>query len=288
MLKTRIEDSLGYNKWPFDEAEAKRRQKATAQGLGVPVEQDIDLGNGVKMTMVLIPAGQFLMGSPPTTSPQELQRRFGGDLKWYEPEFPQHPVKIARPFWLGKYEVTQEQWQAVMGDNPSKFPGRPKNPVEMVSWQDCQLFLKTLSEKLKKKFRLLTEAEWEYACRAGAATEFYFGNNAELLGDYAWWGANSMGSTQAVGRKKPNAWALHDMAGNVYEWCEDWFAPYERQPQRDPQGPPSGASRVVRGGSWGGSGAPDYFRCALRLYGARDLRSSHRGFRACRTIDLSP
>jgi len=287
MLKTRIEDSLGYNKWPFDEAEAKRRQKATAQGLGVPVEQDIEIGKGVKMTFVLIPAGEFLMGSPPTSSPQELKNLFGGEVRWYEAEFPQHRVKISRPFWLGKYEVTQEQWQAVMGNNPSNFQGRPKNPVEMVSWQDCQLFLKTLSEKLKKKFRLPTEAEWEYACRAGAATEFYFGNNVQALGDYAWTPQNAAGSTQPVGRKRPNAWGLHDMAGNVWEWCEDWFALYDKQPQKDPKGPPSGAARVVRGGSWSRDYPAD-FRCAYRCYNVPSYRDVNCGFRACRTIDLSP
>ena len=147
----------------------------------MPVEQDIDLGNGVKMTMVLIPAGEFLMGSPPTTSPQQIEKLLGKD-EWtdYSREFPQHGVTISRPFWLGKTEVTQGQWQAISGDNPSRFHGRPQNPVEQVTWNDCQGFLLKLSAKLKETLRLPTEAEWEYACRAGAATLFVTLQPAEV------------------------------------------------------------------------------------------------------------
>ena len=247
-LKTRIEDSLGYTKWPFDEAEAKRRQKATADALGVKVEQDIDLGGGVKMTFVLIPAGEFLMGSPPTTSPEKLEKLYGKDRSFfYEDEFPQHRVKISRPFWMAKYEVTQEQWFAVFQTNPSYFKVKAKNPVEQVDWNQARGFAEAFSEKLGKTFRLPAEAEWEYACRAGTATEFYFGNDATKLADFGWFGVKS---TMPVGMKKANAWGLCDMAGNVWEWCEDWFGKYESGGQTDPKGASACERRVVRGGSW--------------------------------------
>jgi formylglycine-generating enzyme required for sulfatase activity len=277
-IKTRIEDSLGYTKWPFDEKEAKRRQRATADALRVKVEQDIDLGNGVKMTFVLIPAGEFLMGSPPTTSPEQLEKLFGKDpYTDYTREFPQHRVRISKPLWLGKTEVTQEQWQGVMGNNPSKLRDGPQNPVENVSWHDCQQFLQKLNGELKKTFRLPTEAEWEYACRAGAATHFYFGDRATNLGEYAWCKGKSGPSTQPVRKKKPNAWGLHDMAGNVSEWCEDWFGPYEKGDQTDPRGPGPGAGRVVRGGSF--YTAPTNLLSANRDRGIPGERNSHFGFR---------
>jgi len=199
------------------------------------------------MTFVLIPAGEFLMGSPPTTSPEKLAAAYGGDPKEYEGEFPQHRVKISRPFWLGKYEVTQEQWMAIFPTNPSKFKDKPKNPVEQVDWNQTHGFAKMLSEKLGKTFRLPTEAEWEYACRAGTATEFYFGNDAGKLADFGW---ARVGSTAPVGMKKANAWGLCDMAGNVWEWCEDWYGKYDGGAQTDPKGAPAGGLRVLRGGSW--------------------------------------
>jgi formylglycine-generating enzyme required for sulfatase activity len=236
--------------WPFDAAEAKRRQAEAAKALGLPVEQDIDLGNGVKMALVLIPAGEFLMGSPPTTSPEQVQKAYGGEPEWYSREFPQRRVKLTQPFWLGKTEVTQAQWQAVMGVNPSHFKDKPQHPVESVSWDDCQGFLQKLSAKLRRPFRLPTEAEWEYACRAGAAAELYFGDGLAALAQHAWCAENAGASTQPVGQTKANAWGLHDMAGNAWEWCEDWFAPYEKVPQTDPRGLEGGGARVLRGGSW--------------------------------------
>jgi len=278
-VKTRIEDSLGYTKWPFDEKEAKRRQKATADALGVKVEEEIDLGNGVKMTLVLIPAGEFLMGSPPTTSPEQLVKVFGGNLDEFQREFPQHRVKISKPFWLGKTEVTQAQWEAVMGDNPSQFKPRPQNPVEMVSWNDCQGFLQKLSAKCKRPFRLPTEGEWEYACRAGTPTEFSFGDSQAALPQHAWLNANSSASTQPVGKAKPNAWGLHDMLGNVWEWCEDWFAPYDKAAQVDPKGPEAGGARVLRGGSW--CSKPRDCRSAPRYMRVPTSRFYYLGCRVC-------
>jgi len=266
-----------YTKWPFDAAEAKRRQKASAHALGVEVEQGLDLGNGVKMTFVLIPAGEFMMGRPPTTRPEQVVKVFGGNIEAYQLESPQHRVKINRPFWLGKYEVTQEQWEAVMRDNPSHFKDRLQNPVEQVSWDDCLGLLHKLSAKSKKTFRLATEAEWEYACRAGTPTEFYFGDSDRALGNYAWFGGNSGGSTQAVGRTKPNAWGLHDMHGNVWEWCEDWYAPYRGAGQTGPKGPGAGDRRVLRGGGWGDF--PRVLRSAFRNAGIPGLRWYATGLR---------
>jgi formylglycine-generating enzyme required for sulfatase activity len=262
-----------YTEWPFVEAEAERRQKATAEALGVDIEQDIDLGGGLKMTFVLIPAGEFLMGSPPTTSPEKLAAAYGGEPKYYESEFPQHRVKISRPFWIGKYEVTQEQWMAVFPTNPSANKDKPKNPVEMVDWNQAHGLAKALGEKLGKTFRLPTEAEWEYACRAGTATEFYFGNDAAKIPDFGWVG----GSTQPVGMKKPNAWGLFDMAGNVWEWCEDWHGKYEGGAQTDPKGSPGGGPRVLRGGSWGDG--PGGRRSAYRSADVPGYRLHYLGFR---------
>ncbi len=252
-----------YTKWPFVAAEAKRRQTDTAKALAVPVEQDIEIAKGVKMTFVLIPAGEFLMGHPQTPSTTELVRAYGGHWEFLEWERPQHPVRISKPFWLGKFEITQEQWQAVMGNNPSKFKDNPQSPVEQVGWNDCQSFLRKLSAKLNRTFRLPTEAEWECACRAGTGTEFYFGDTQTAMAEHAWSSGNSGNTTHPVGQKKPNAWGLHDMAGNVAEWCEDRYAPYDKGAQTDPKGPETGGHRISRGGEW--------------RFGANSCRSTARG-----------
>ena len=282
-LRTRIVDTTGrYTKWPFDAAEAKRRQLATARALGVKVEQDIVLGKGIKLTLVLIPAGEFLMGSPEKPTIDELIKAYGGKVEEYEREQPQHRVRINRPFWLGKYEVTQEQWQAAMGTNPSKFKG-PENPVEMVSWDHCQAFLAKLNEKVPRaKLRFPTEAEWEYACRAGTATQFCFGDAKAKLGHYAWFNDNSGGTTHPVGRTRPNAWGLCDMHGNVREWCGDWYEQYRNGAQVDPKGPGVGGARVLRAGSW--LSYAHYCRSASRLNLAPVLRNSCRGFRVARSL----
>ena len=188
-------------------------------------------------------------------------------------------VTISKPFYMGIYPVTQEQWYVVMGTNPSRFTG-PNRPVEQVSWDDAQSFLKKLSEKDGAKYRLPTEAEWEYACRAGTKTAYYWGD--EWDDDYGWCHVNSSERTQDVGMKKPNPWGLYDMSGNVWEWCQDW---YDRYPPlssvTDPKGPASGERRVLRGGSWGNF--PENCRSAHRSRSAPAGRGPDGGFRVVRT-----
>ena len=228
-----------WNNWWFDAGEARRRQAQAAAQLGLPVEKAVDLGGGVEIELVLVPAGRFRMG---------VQAGENDDLnvgrQW---------ALITRPCYIGKYEVTQEQWEKVMGTNPSSFKG-PKLPVECVSWDDCQEFLNKLNGLGKDpgRFRLPTEAEWEWACRAGTRTRFCSGDDEGALAEYAWYGANSGAATHPAGTRKPNAWGLHDCHGNVWEWCGDWYDGYAQgwRPRTDPTGPPSGAGRVLRGGSW--------------------------------------
>ena len=209
---------------------------------GPPKELTVDLGGGVKMEMVLIPAGEFEMGSPHS------------DKAAPDDEKPQHWVRITKPFYLGKYLVTQQQWQAVMGNNPSHFKA-PKSPVEQVTWDDCQQFFDKLNRRQgnpTEKFRLPTEAQWEYACRAGSRSRYCFGDGEDQLGQYAWYDKNSGNKTHPVGDKKPNAWGLYDMHGNVWEWCQDWYdgSYYGTSPTDDPAGPAMGWGRVIRGSSW--------------------------------------
>ncbi|MEW6235804.1 MAG: formylglycine-generating enzyme family protein [Candidatus Omnitrophota bacterium] len=191
------------------------------------------------LEMVLILAGTFMMGSP------EMEK------DRMDNEGPQHQVTITKPFYMGKYEVTQEQWQAVMGNNPSHFKGN-NLPVERVSWDVCQTFIQKLNQMGQGTFRLPTEAEWEYACRAGTTTSFYWGDDTSYtqIVEYAWYPGNADSKTHAVGLKKPNAWGLYDMSGNVWEWCLDRFGDYSSDAQNDPTGANKGDYRVVRGGSW--------------------------------------
>jgi formylglycine-generating enzyme required for sulfatase activity len=201
-------------------------------------ELTLDLGNKVTMELELIPAGKFLMGSP---EPEEDR---------YKDEV-QHQVTISKPFYMGKYPVTQEQWQAVMGANPSafKFKGANKNPVENVSWNDCQDFVAKVNQKLHgQQASLPTEAQWEYACRAGTTTAYNTGDGEGALKEAGWYMGNSESKTRPVGQKKPNTWGLYDMHGNVFEWCSDWYGSYPAGEVTDPMGPKQGGLRVLRGG----------------------------------------
>jgi formylglycine-generating enzyme required for sulfatase activity len=246
--------------WPFDAREAVRRQDETAKLLGVGKQAMIDCGLGVKMELRLIPAGEFLMGSPSTEN-----RRA-------EDEGPQHRVRISQPFHMGKSPVTQRQWRAVMGVNPAYSQEDRDLPVERVSWEDCQEFCRRLSVHTGKPVRLPTEAQWEYACRAGTAGPFAFGSTlssvqANFDGRQPYGGA-ALGTvrlrttTTSTASFQPNAWGLHDMHGNVSEWCQDRYGEYSSQDQVDPEGPASGGTRVLRGGGFDSAAA--HCRSAFR------------------------
>jgi formylglycine-generating enzyme required for sulfatase activity len=233
----------------------------------VPVRAaDKTFTNSIGREFVLIPAGSFMMGS------DEKYTKASDD------ERPQHRVSISKPFYLGKYEVTQAQWEAVMGNNPSHFKG-PANPVEQVSWNDAREFIRRLNQKEGRGgYRLPTEAEWEYAARAGSAGVYSFGDDPAQLEKYAWFGEKDAGSTHPVGQKQPDAQGLHDMYGNVWEWVEDWFAEdyYRVSPSIDPAGPASGPAsggfRVIRGGGWNNSARNS--RSAYRYYYSPDVGDS--------------
>lgn len=219
-----------------------------------------------KAEFVKIEPGEFLMGGPP-----DEEGRFDDEV--------QHRVMITKAFELQTTPVTQSQYEVVMGVNPSRFKGE-NNPVEMVSWNDAQEFIKRLNAgQTKYTYRLPTEAEWEYAARAGTSGPYPF--NTDELDAYAWYDKNSDGKTHPVGQKKPNAWGLYDMHGNVWEWCQDWYRPYPARAANEPQGPSIGSRRVIRGGSWGGY--PRYLRSARRRSFGPGLRDDGVGFRLVRS-----
>ena len=197
--------------------------------------------NSLGMKFVYIKPGTFMMGSPSSEADREDDER-------------QHRVTLTKGYYLQSTEVTQGQWQAVMGDNPSRFKSCGADcPVEQVSWDDIQEFIKKLNQRDSDyQYRLPTEAEWEYAARAGSESRFCFGDSDETLKEYTWFEDNSGGKTHPVSEKRPNKWGLYDMYGNVWEWCQDWYnEDYPGGSVTDPRGPSSGDARVLRGGSWG-------------------------------------
>ena len=267
---------------------------------GLPVLASLDrsklklpetITNSIGMRLTLIPAGEFLMGSP------DSDKDAAADEK------PRHRVRITRPFYLGKYEVTRAEYKAVTGQEPSFLKGNPNNPVDSVPWLDAVRFCNQLSEREGLKpfyeisgetvlvpgwngtgYRLPTEAEWEYACRAGTATRFSFGDDEASLGEFSWFAGNadnSGGGTHEVGQKRANDFGLHDMQGNVWEWCWDWYAAdyYKESPVDDPRGPSQPPFRVFRGGCWVKS--PAHCRPACRQWGAPD-QCFMGGFRVAR------
>ena len=304
---------------PFDAATARQHQQAWARHLSVEVE----IENSIGMKLTLIPPGEFMMGS--SVSAAVIHRLFpGGQLEWYEPEHPRHKVRITRAYYLGTHEVTvgdferfvsatdykttaekeryawgytDGQWRERAGlnwRNPG-FRQTPTHPVTCISWDDAVAFCQWLSREEGRTYRLPTEAEWEYACRAGTETLFFWGDNpdagqgylnaADLTGapDGLRWPKNAFSfrdgyaAVAPVGRFKPNAFGLRDMLGNVAEWCSDWYGSYASNPVDNPMGPDEGSLRVLRGGSW--STTAGTCRSACRLRSQPSARDDAVGFR---------
>jgi formylglycine-generating enzyme required for sulfatase activity len=345
--------------WPLWDGQETVEHYATRVNL--PPTKTLDLGQGVKLELVLIPAGEFVMGTPEPVPvdeapfrnkilvgqvllaisgivllvlvgvvvvtairqrrrPQyslarflvmviaasvavlssahwwqsaqalekanaEYQAALGRFKDAYDWEKPAHKVTITTPFYIGKYEVTQEQYQQVMGANPSNFKGK-SNPVETVSWDDAQEFIKKASQGTGQSLRLPTEAEWEHACRAGTNTIYCSGDTEADLDRAGWFYGNSKNTTHPTGGKVPNVWGVYDMHGNVWEWCQDWYEMYKPAPTVDPQGPLEGASRVLRGGSWGH--VPEGCRSARRSWNAPGDRGNGLGFRVVFEVTKHP
>ena len=200
----------------------------------------IPVKNGINIEMVKVEAGSFDMGATP-----EMENP-------WEDEKPVHRVTLTNNYYVGKYEITQALWQAVMGSNPSHFKGDAL-PVEQVSWKDCQKFITKLNRLTGKNFRLPTEAEWEYAARGGNKSRGYRYSGSNTIDDVAWYENDALSQTHPVGTKQPNELEIYDMTGNVMEWCQDWYGSYSSSPQVNPTGAASGSYRVVRGGGWSDS-----------------------------------
>ena len=223
--------------------------------------------NTLGMAFVLVPAGSFDMGSD------------SGDAD----EQPVRSMTIDKPFYVGQFEVTQAQWHAVMESDPGKFTDDPNRPVESVSWNDTQEFIAKLNAmEPDTTYRLPTETEWEYAARAGSTAAYAFGDDAAQLDAYAWYADNAGNITHPVGEKQPNAWGLHAMHGNVWEWVQNRYGPYPSEAAAESPGPPPGNRRVLRGGSW--LSPTEDCRSASRSHAHPAFRGAHVGFRLIRTI----
>jgi formylglycine-generating enzyme required for sulfatase activity len=237
-----------------------QRPKAAKPAAAAPAAVNPVLA-AMKLQFVRIAPGEFTMGSPTGMIGEQ----------------PPHTVRITAAFDLGKYEVTQAQWEALMGTNPSHFVG-PDRPVDSVSWDDTQEFLTHLNAAdPAHHYRLPTEAEWEYAARAGTT-----GDYPGELDEIAWYYPNSNQESHPVGQKRPNPWELYDTHGNVWEWCQDWYDPdyYAASPAANPPGPVEGGKKVLRGGSWGANLA--YTRSSVRIAFSPDRKNSYFGFRVVR------
>jgi formylglycine-generating enzyme required for sulfatase activity len=214
-----------------------------------PAELAMEIGGGAKMEFVLIRAGSFMMGSEKS-----------GDEK------PVHKVTFDKPFYMGKYKVTQAQWEAVMGSNPSAYKGA-RNPVENVSWEECQKFMAKLNEKVPgRQFSLPSEAQWEYACRAGSTGDYCYGDGDGRLNEFAWYSGHAGEKPHPVGEKKPNAWGLYDMHGNLWEFCAEFYHPnYKGAPSDGSAWTQGGTTfKVMRGGGF--NNISEYLRSSRRHY----------------------
>ena len=301
-----------------------------AKRVNLPPTQTLDLGNNVKLELVLIPAGKFNMGTSEPEKPAVGQAMVGmsggvllllvlivlirarlrrrrpqfslasllvltlvasvgvwGGVRWNEAlkhpdrficEHPTHAVTLTRPFYMGKYDVTQQQYEELTGLTPSTFKGKDK-PVDTVSWDDAHVFCKKLTDQTGQNVRLPTEAEWEYACQAGSATTCNSGDNEAGLDKIAWYSANGNNTTHPVGQKNANNFGLYDLIGNLFQWCEDWYGEdyYGKSEAENPQGPAQGYDRVMRGGSW--DAGPLYCRPAYRGWNRPGYRRNGIGFR---------
>lgn len=255
-----------------------------------------DFVNSIGMEFNLIPAGEFRMGAQGALKKVDFVEGHRPFLDPYDRELtpmlskdtdeePNHIVKISKPFYMGKFEVTQGQYQKVMDTNPSFFKGN-NLPVENVSYNDALKFIDKLNSiEGKTIYHLPTEAQWEYAARAGSNDLYFFGDGSDSIREYVWFFSNSNGKTNRVGRLKPNQWGLHDMIGNVWEWCGDYYDHeyYSKSPSLDPKGPETGFVRVFRGSSW-------FFyneccRSADRENGPPDFKTYYLGFRLVASVE---
>ena len=288
------------DEFPFVTIKLNDQGEEISQSRGVAKGQVEDLGGGLMIEMIQLQGGEFWMGSTEAdaqTAFAEAKRYYeNADEKWYKAETPRHRVNLS-PFMMGRYAVTQAQWFEVMGDLPAieaKLRG-DDHPIVNVNWTEATEFCKELSRRTKHQYRLPTEAEWEYACRAGTNTHFAFGNTlSPEVANYRWnnpFGKGpkreKLGKTLPVGSLEvANAFGLFDMHGNVLEWCSDWYGDKYYQECKsqgvvnDPQGPKSGSNRVIRGGGWSGNAV--YCRSAYRFYDTPDDRSAYLGFRLVR------
>jgi sulfatase modifying factor 1 len=262
--------------------EVRKAQEAWAKYLKRDVEETVEIGNGVKMTFVLVPPGKFRMGSPENETKHDKDEIL-------------HEVTLTEPFYLARYTVTQEQYEALIGKNPSHFKGS-LFPVETVTWEEAKDYAETLTKKRADRhlYHLPTEAEWEYACRGGRSSSQTFGigdgrslssREANFDGNYPYGGAEKgpyLDSPCNVGSYSANGFGLYDMHGNVYQWCADWYGPYPTREMINPAGPPEGSDRVLRGGSWYGYGWN--CRAAIRRHAVPSFHIDHLGFRLARSI----
>ncbi len=288
----RTQEPFNLEKAKVEQEQPSAPSKQTEQGGETQAGETItiQLPGGIPLDLVWVPPGSLEMGNK--LSAKQLMSTYGGNLEWYQNAYPLHKVTISHGFWLGKYEVTQGQWQAVMGTTPWKgqksVPDDPDAPVVCVNWEDVQGFCR----KAGQGTRLPSEAEWEYACQAGSRGEYCFGDSESELSNYAWYGKNTKAGEKrvhVVGQKQPNTWGLYDMHGNVSEWCQDWShdsydgAPTDGSAWESPSTQESsiGSCRVVRGGSFShGAGT---CRSSNRCAGQPACPQSFVGFRLLRT-----